>query len=74
MSLQNIDFSLLINGNPRDFADNIDKVNQSHDIVNEIRQLIWQGESALNLKIKFEELGLTFNNKMTNDDILRLMN
>lgn len=74
MSLQNIDFSLLINGNPRDFADNLDKVNDAHDMVNEIRQLIWQGESTLNLRIKFEELGLTFDNKMTSEDILKLMN
>ena len=74
MSLQNIDFSLLINGNHRDFADNLDKVNDAHNIVNEIRQLIWEGESTLNLKIRFEELGLTFDNKMTNEDFLRLMN
>ena len=74
MDLKNKNFSLLINGNPRDFADNLDKVNEAHDIVNEIRQLIWQGESTLNLKIRFEELGLTFDNKMTNEEILKLMN
>lgn len=74
MGLQNINLSLLINGNLRDFADNLDKVNKAHEIVNEIRQLIWQGESTLNLKIKFEKLGLTFDNKMTNEDILKLMN
>ena len=74
MDLKNKNFSLLINGNPRDFADNLDEVNEAHDIVNEIRQLIWQGESTLNLKIRFEELGLTFDNKMTNEEILKLMN
>ena len=74
MDLKNKNFSLLINGNPRDFADNLDEVNEAHDIVNEIRQLIWQGESTLNLKIRFEELGLTFDNKMTNKEILKLMN
>ena len=74
MSTQNMNFSLLMNGNLRDFADKLDKVNDAHDRINDIRQLIWQGESTLNLKIKFEELGLVFDNRMTNEDILKLMN
>ena len=39
MGLQNIKLSLLINGNLRDFADNLDKVNKAHNMVNEISQV-----------------------------------
>lgn len=69
-----MDLSLLMKGNPRDFTENISEIKKAHDEIMKIRQLIFEEESSMNLRIQFQKLGLDFDNKMTNKDILQQMN
>lgn len=69
-----MDLSLLMQKNFREFSEDMFEIRYAHDEIMNIRQLIWDGEATLNLRIKFEKLGLEFNNKMTNKEILQQMN
>ena len=69
-----MDLSLLMKGNPRDFTENISEIEKVHDEIMKIRQSIFEEESTMNLRIQFQKLGLDFDNKMTNKDLLRQMN
>lgn len=69
-----MNLSLLVKGNPRDFSESISEIKHAHDEIMNIRQLIWEEEATSNLKIKFEKLGLDFDNKMTNKELLQQMN
>ena len=69
-----MDLSLLMKGNPRDFTENISEIEKAHDEIMKIRQSIFEEESTMNLRIQFQKLGLDFDNKMTNKDLLQQMN
>lgn len=69
-----MDLSLLMKKNFRDFAENMSDIGYAHDEIVNIRQLIWEEEATLNLRIKFEELGIEFNNKRSNRELLQQMN
>ncbi len=74
MEKPKIDLALIIgeNGNPRNFTD-MKIVNTAHEEIQRLRQLIWEGEAAPNLREEFEKLGLKYNNKMRNEQLLELM-
>ena len=69
-----MDLSLLMKGNPRDFTENISEIEKAHDEIMKIRQSIFEEESTMNLRIQFQKLGLDFDNKITNKDLLQQMN
>ena len=63
MNLKNLDFSILVTENLREFTTSLSDIKYAHEKIMELRNLVWEDESTANFCMKFKELGLTFRKK-----------
>lgn len=74
MNIENVNLSVFMNGSRSDFPKEMSGINAAHEKVKELRQLIYENEATLNLKILFKQLGIEFDNTNSNEDLFKLMN
>lgn len=74
MEKPSLDLSSLKTSNYLDFSTDLSEVNAAHDSINELRESLWNDEATFNLAVQFKNLGLSFDNTLSVESLLEMLN